>query len=90
MAARLIENGYRGLAFQSKTKGLGPRLNRREQGPMAITRRSSTEQANYIVLRNTLNEARLQMEALGIAPEARETLLSLLEYCRADYEKRYR
>jgi hypothetical protein len=57
---------------------------------MAVTRRSSTEQVNYIVLRNTLNEARLQMEALGIAPEARETLLSLIEYCRADYDNKYR
>lgn len=64
------------------------RLARRR--PLAVTRKSSAEEADYIVLRNTLNEARIQMDALDVAPEARGTLLCLIEFCRADYEKRYR
>ena len=37
-----------------------------------------------------LKEAHLQMKALEVAPEARETLLGLVDFCQSDFDQRFR
>lgn len=57
---------------------------------MAQPPRSRREESEYFVLLNMLKEADLQMKALAIAPEARETLLGLVDFCQADFNERFR
>ena len=57
---------------------------------MAQRGRPRDEESNYFVLLNTLKEALLQMEALEVAPEARETLLGLVDFCKSDFDSRFR
>jgi hypothetical protein len=51
---------------------------------------SRREESDYFVLLNTLKEAHLQMEALQVVPEARETLLGLIDFCQSDFDRRFR
>jgi hypothetical protein len=57
-----------------------------------MTQRSMTrsEESNYFVLLNTLKEAHLQMEKLGVAEEAKERLLGLIYFCQSDFNERFR
>ena len=57
---------------------------------MAQRGRSRGEESNYFILLNALKEALLQMEALEVAPEARETLLGLVDFCKSDFDSRFR
>lgn len=57
---------------------------------MAEPARSRREESDYFVLLNTLKEAGLQMDALKVAPEARETLLGLVDFCQSDFNRRFR
>jgi hypothetical protein len=64
-------------------KGLGSQL-MTKSGP------TRSEESNYFVLLNTLKEAHLQMEALEVPPEAKETLLGLVDFCQSDFNQRFR
>ena len=57
---------------------------------MAQSGRSRREESDYFVLLNTLKEALLQMAALEVAPEVRETLLGLIDFCQSDFNARFR
>lgn len=57
---------------------------------MAEPVRSRREESEYFVLLNMLKEANLQMKALEVAPEARERLLGIVDFCQSDFNRRFR
>lgn len=52
--------------------------------------RRTAEESRYFVLLNSLAEAGHQMDNLAVPAEARELLLKLSDYCRADFDRRFR
>ena len=51
---------------------------------------SRREESEYFVLLNALKEAHLQMKALDVAPEVRERLLGIVDFCQSDFNRRFR
>lgn len=50
----------------------------------------SDQESRYFALLNTLAEAGHQLNALEVPAKARELLLGLSDFCRADFDKRFR
>ena len=48
------------------------------------------QESRYFALLNMLAEAGHQLDALEVPAKARELLLELSDFCRADFDRRFR